>query len=267
VIKKIIRNISIVAVALLVSANAYAIRTLQLDILNGAYDPITQTVIGGDTGTLYAYGCMSGNCQDGGLDLTKTYYISAAITPKEGVTDTTDFGSFTINGVTYDASNTAYGTPPLESGVVTQLFEAGDLSKHDIFDTAFAEVGFEFDSIVDGTADNTRASVNTQDNPGTDPLTNPGTNVAYVGFSYDATGLLGDYALHFDLYSSAVKACLRENGGCTTGDVDITDFAAFSHDAGTGCCTDLPEPNTLGIALLGMFGAAGIVRPRRRRRK
>jgi len=250
-----------VAVALLVSANAHAIKTLQLDILGGCRDPEKTTVIGGDTGTVYAYGCLSGNCEQGGLDLAQEYYISAAVIPNDGLTDSTDFGSFTINGVTYDSTNTAYGTPPLESGVMTQLFEAGDLSKHDIYDTAFAEIGgFLFDPNV------TRDSVNVENSPGTDPSLNPGTNVAYVGFSYDTGGLMAGFGLHFDLYSAAAKTCLRENGGCTTGDVDITDFAAYSHDAQTDCCTKLPEPNTLGIALLGIVGA-GIAAPRRRRRK
>lgn len=260
-IKITIRRALLVAAALLASSNAQAIRTLQLDILGGTYDPVTQTIIGGDSGTLYAYGCLSGNCE-GTLDLTQSYYISMAILPNDGITDNTDWGSFTFAGMTYDYTNTVFGSPPLESGAVTQLFDAGDLAKHDVFDTVFGEYEFDFDSIIEGTADNTRASVNTQDTPGTDPLANPGSNLAYVGFAYDTTGLLEGYSLHFDLYSAVLKACVQENGGCTTGDVDITDFAAFSHDAGT-CCTDLPEPNTLAILLLGLAGV-GVTRVRRR---
>jgi hypothetical protein len=249
---------------MLISANAHAIRTLQLDILGGTYDSLTQTVIGGETGTLFAYGCLSGNC-DGALDLSQSYYISMAVLPNDGIGEDTDFGSFTFAGMTYDYTNTVFGAPPLESGVVTQLFEAGDLAKHDVFNTAFGEHRFDFDSLVEGVADNTRSSVDTQNDPGTDPLANIGNNLAYVGFNYDTTGLLDGYTLHFDLYSAELKICVRENGGCTTGDVDITDFAAFSHDAGTTCCTtDLPEPNSLGIALLG---AVGMVFARARRRR
>lgn len=261
-ISRILRTASLVAVALFISSNAHAIRTLQLDILGGTYDTTTQTIIGGDSGTLYAYGCLTGNC-DGALDLSQTYYISAAILPNEGIGEDTDFGSFSIDGMTFDSANTVYGTPPLESGIMTQLFEAGDLSKHDVFDTVFAEIAFDFDSLVEGTADATRSSVNTQDSPGTDPFLNPGSNLAFVGFDYDTTGLLDGYSLHFDLYSAAIKDCARENGGCTTGDVDITDFAAYSHDAGT-CCTNLPEPNTLGIVLIGL---AGMVLSGTRRRR
>lgn len=256
---QILVRLPVVAAAFLLSANAHAIRTLQLDILGGSYNTGTQTIIGGSTGTLFAYGCLTGNC-DGALDLSQTYYIAAAVLPNDGITDMTDFGSFSFGGVTYDASNTVFGAPPLESGFETQLFEAGDLAKHDVYDTVFAEIAFEFDSLVDGVADATRSSVDTQFNPGTDPLANPGGNLAFVGFDYDATGLLDGFYLHFDLYAAALKTCLSENGGCITGDVDITDFAAFSHDAETS----LPEPGSSGFLLIGLAGA--VVAHLRRRR-
>lgn len=258
---KTVIRILFVSVVLIYGGSAYAVPGLQLDILGASYDNSTQTVIGGTTGTLYAYGKV------GSVDLTQNYYISAAILPKVADGDA-DFGSFDFGPeggalTTYNAANTAFGNPPLESLAILQGHDPGDLAHvGEIFPTAFAEISFMFD------ANDTRASVNVQDNAGTGLGENTGAADAlyYVAFDYDASNLLGDSVVHFDLYSQDV-ACLIDQGKCNgIGDIDIDDFAPFSKDAqsnGDKCCTDLSEPGTLGLMMIGMIGA-GATRIRRR---
>jgi len=195
-----------------------------------------------DTFLLYAYG-NTVNGKGSAARLDETHYISVAITPKSDVG--TNFGSFDFAGTTYSSSMMSWGVPPSEINV---LKDPNDLSRHDIFETLFTEVAFMFDDNV------TRSNINVEDTPGTDPLSNAGDAIAYVGFGVDTSNLLDGFELHFDLYNTTVRGS----------DIDVlrNDFAPFSHDAGTGACMQphgcghviISEPATLLLFGLGLLG-------------
>ena len=219
----------------LYAVNVQAIPTLQLDIGGGSYDSSTDTIVSANSSfTIYAY--LITNSHN---SLGDTYYISAALSPR--TSEPVDIGFFTFQGNDIEVTgDMTYGVPPLET-VVTQGFDPGDLSRHGIFETYFSEFGFQFsgDQISQyNTAD--RA-----DSGGEIPST--GTGMYYAAFTVDTSNLDSDYVIHFDLYNETIK---------NNGDVDISSFAPFSHDA-ESChdCTPVPEPST--VLLLGA-GFAGL---------
>jgi len=207
---------------------AQAVPGLQLDIDGGFYDTTTETIVtSSDAFTLYAL-----------IDPTKiyagqTFYISAALSPQ--TTSLSGVGDFSLGGSDLlTSSGWSYGVPPLEGALAT--FDSGDLAKHGIYPTYFKEFSFKFDS------SNTSAIYNTQDSPGG---IQAGSGLLYAAFQVDKSLLNSAYQLHFDLYSER----LRYNG-----DIDVKNFAPFSHDAGTR----VPEPSSLlllgvGIAGIGMW--------------
>jgi len=238
---------------LLLSASfmARAVPVLQLDIIGGTYDALTQTIVTSDNSfTLVAYGKV------GSITLTDNFYISAAVVPQIGPTAPVGgIGSFDVDGVTwnsvdgtYDISNMIYGNPPIES-VATQLGDAGDLQDHqDLFDTYFKELLFQFN------ASQRTASVDVQLNTGTTPVNDANGGLYYQLFNIDVGNLLDGYNLHFDLYNE--KICTATTGpgssGCyIVGDVDVNKFAPFSHDAET---RKVPEPAPLALLAIGLLG-------------
>ncbi|MBI5234807.1 MAG: choice-of-anchor N protein [Deltaproteobacteria bacterium] len=226
------------ALAAFIPAQVQALPTLQLDIANGVYDPVSKTIVSSaDKFTLYAF-LLPGKTQ---APVTGAYYISAALVATNGKTiGAGNFGSFSFNGVQKNVTNDmVFGTPPLEANLA---FDPGDLSKHGIYPTYFNEFSFKFNS------NNETAQYNTQDRAkaGTPiniaPNPNNG-NMYYAAFSVDTTLLAPGYAIHFDLYNEKVRR----------GDTDVNLFAPFSHDAQSRA--KVPEPAT---ALLIGAGFAGL---------
>ena len=228
---------------------AHATPLLQLDIAGGTYDTVTQTTTtSADAFSLYAYLTPSTSCDAlcAASLLGTQYYVSVALAPQTSLSG--NYGSFAYNtgggSTTVNASgDMTYGRPPLEGALATS--DAGDLAPHGIYDTYFYEIPFYFATT------NTACVVNVQDNAGLGPNTSC-TGMYYAGFNFDKSALADGFELHFDLYNELMRS----------GDIDINNFAPFSHDAAT--TTKVPEPAALalfGIGLLGM-GLATTLRRR-----
>ena len=227
---------------------AFAVPTLQLDIGSTTtfYDNGTESIVTvSDTFTLRALGVKS----DVDSLSNKNYHISIPLTPKQTDSSTIpDFGSFVVGGVTVDknSGHMVYGVPPLDDA--DPGHDPGDLSKHDVFETWYMEIDFQFGSTTVG-------SYNSQDDPGLDPL--PGGSDLYLyTVAFDVSQLADGFGLHFDLYNTKIK-----DGG----DIDRRWFAPYSHDAEHNNIFPPPPPNT-GVpepagALL-LLTALGLLRRR-----
>lgn len=241
-------NVGLAVAACLMAGAASAVPVAQLDIVGTdvTYDSSTQTVITTDpVFTLYGYGnTPAGNGKT--LDTSLDWYLSIAITPQvpAALATTTDFGSFSVDGITYDASDFVYGTPPLDQ----YALQSTTLQPHSVYDTLYMLIGVTWDP------NQTRSSVDVQSTQGTNPLTNPGSAMMYVGWNIDIGGMLGTgFNLHFDLFGQ----------DCSTGVCNIKQFAPFSHDAETS----VPEPQTLSLLGAGLLLLGALSRRRRRSRR
>lgn len=277
--KAMVKNLGLVLMLLVapaLSRSVQAVPLLQLDMLGGVYDVGTETIVApGGAFTVYALltpKTSSTQTQINAL-LSKTYYLSVALVgasippPPGGSLGSIQFGlpgtistcketsgptpancPQTVN-VTSDME---YGTPPVEVMESMQGHDAGDLPKHGVYPTYFSEFSFKFSTAY------TTSVYNTQDDPG-GPST--GTGAFYAAFVGNSTLLASGYQLHFDLYDEVVRNCGTKRTSCT--DVDVNNFAPFSHDAGTTPQREVPEPGTM--ALMGAGIAAGIGSLRRRK--
>jgi hypothetical protein len=242
--KKYLSTLTFIFFSIVLVRSAFAIPRLQLDIGGGYYDPVTETIMSppGDSFTVYALLNPGTNPTTAELSalLSETYYLSVAITPKMEKTGE-DLGEFSINGDVIDVtSGMTYGSPPIEN---LEGHDGHDLGKHDIYETYFYEHAFNFNP------DNTTTPYNTQLNPGGFSGQVDGELFFYAAFNIDISGLDPEHAVHSDLYNTAVRDGL---------DVDVDDFAPFSHDAQGG---PIPEPST--FLLLG----SGLIILRKFRRK
>lgn len=235
----------------------FAYPSLQLDIGDGYYNDDSETIMSDDSSfTLYSYLIPnSKNTKD------DWYFVSVALVKDDDEhidEGSINAGSFTINGsfvtpfpgnndnTILVTSEMTYGVPPLET-VATQLFDSGDLAKHCIFPTYFAEFGFQFSST------NKTAVYNTADDTGMGLSTITSSWMYYSAFTIDTSLLAPGYSIHFDLYNKKAK-------NCTIGqDCDITQFAPFSHDAQSSP-SSVPEPATLILLGAGFIGLGVIKR-------
>lgn len=244
------------AVSLSLAATpAYSVPTLQVDIAGGTYDPVTETIVtANETFTVRAW--LSPKQQNATELLSSSYVISMAIAPMVGSGFNPDNSSFVFDGQTINVTeDMEYGVPPLEDYV---LHDPGDLPKHGVFETYFAEWEFHFDESAE------YKKVNVQDDPGAALMTGTGSYV--VQFTVDVSGLSGSVngkqiGVHFDLYNKTIDPV----------DVDVDKFAPFSHDAeyrppSIVFSDEIPEPAS--FAVWGVLGAvAAAFRVRRRRAK
>ena len=233
--------------------------TLQLGIVGGTYDTTTQTIVygGGTTFDVVSFGSpTSGNNT---FDTSMTYYLSVAVVPQM-TPPGGSYGSFQYSmdgGVTWSTVNVTgsmvYGVPPLETVLALQGTDPGDLATHGIYETYFYQIAFTFDGAK---TDICGGVNNTQDCPGLGGL-GTGTGLFYDMIRFDISGMSADINLHFDLYSQEVVTC-SNNPNCVPGDIDVDQFAPFSHDAETSSSTSritttgAPEPASSSLALLGL---------------
>lgn len=226
----------------LIAVPAWAVPALQLDIQGGTYDAGTQTILASSNSfSVFAYGLSAGSQK---ASLVDTYYLSVSLL---GVGQPGgNYGSFTINGTTINAtSDMIWGTPPVDS--VMAEWDPGDLSPHGIFPAYFKEIGFHF------TAAQQSGLYNTQDSAGSGPQA--GTGMYFSKFDVDVGGLQVGQTVHFDLYSEKF----------IKGEYDVNKFAPFSHDAEAHVVTTIPEPETYAMMLAGL-GLMGLVARRRKNR-
>lgn len=245
-----VRAMFVLALAGFVPGSAAGFPVLQLDISGGHYDTTTETIVA--SGQVFTLHAILTPKEDADALLGQKFYISAALVPKVGPGGQ-NLGSFTFAGKTVAATGEmTYGNPPIEAATD---HDGGDLGPHSIFETFYAEFPFQFSS------GNTAVAYNTQTNPGGLTLSSEG-KAYYASFAVDTLLLNPAYTVHFDLYNEVVVAKKKDPAI----DVDVDDFAPFSHDAQSPPPPPpppVPEPGTW--VLLAVAGGAAFARHRRQR--
>jgi hypothetical protein len=170
-----------------------------------------------------------------------------------------------------------YGVPPLHD-VDDGVGDTGDLPTHSIFDTYYTQV--EVDFVIDQRIEKYDVQADAGDPAGKVISTGP---AYYDIVTVDISNLDPSVGVHLDLYSDLVIQC-AETEDCTIADIDIDQFAPFSHDAQTSSSSTstgqasttsstgqsstgngVPEPSTLTLLGFGMLG--GLLYSRRRKNK
>lgn len=230
-------KLAILLATICLTAQTWAVPTLQLDIEGGYYDSSTETVMApGNPFTLNAL-------ISGGIQPDTGYFVSAAIVPKTTVPLTANFGSFTVNGVTYSAGNMIYGTPPADD----PDFRPYEIGSHGIYDTHYAEIQFTPD------ANNRALEYNSRDNPGGLVVDANGTLI-FENFVVDIRDLADGFAVHFDFYAVGEISKRGEIG------TKITSVAPFSKDAQSQT-RGVPDGGATAILLgAGFLGLAAVRR-------
>lgn len=237
------RILCVTALLALLPSSAAALPMLQLDITGGFYDTTTETIVAASREfTLHAI--LTPKSGEAGAYVDKTFYISAALVPKVGP-GASDLGSFTFAGTTVAATGgMTYGNPPIEGA---GDHDGGDLPPHGIFETYYREFRFQF-------APGSRTvAYNTQTSPGGLSLSSQGT-AYYASFAVNTVLLNPAYTVHFDLYDEVIVRKKKD----PTVDVDVDDFAPFSHDAQSPPPPPpppVPEPTTLVLFAVAAGGA------------
>lgn len=225
------KQILAVILVLVFATAAQGVPQLQLDISNGVYNAADETIYNStDPFTLYAL------AKSDSLTGT-TYYLSIAIVPQQASNSTLPgFGSFTLDGTTFDASSGwNYGVPPVDASIK-------DLPQHGIFPTLFIERSF---NLLEGFAE----EYDTQSNPGGfAAYDGSGKKLAFKDFAVNTSNLGAGYALHFDLYTYSA------------GGSKLDAFAPFSHDAQSTTTRKVPEGGATVILLGAAFAGIGIIR-------
>lgn len=213
---KFAKMLGAIALSSAIAVTVHAVPALQLDIVGGTYDPITEDIV--SSAPVFDLVAVLNPAAGNAPSSSDTFYIAVSLIPKT----TTAFvgGSFKFAGTTVNVtSDMISGTP------------AG-LPPHGQFPNFYKEFAFTFDLSPAGKV----VLYNTADNPGGPTFDTSGTAFAKL-FEVDRSGLAPGLELHFDLYNK------KQNGS-------VDKFAPFSHDAST-----IPEPTGFLLTLggLGLF--------------
>lgn len=228
----------IIVMLMLAPSKAEAVPKLQLDIVGGSYDQVTESIIeNASAATIVALATPSGNYNSVDL-LSSTHFLSVAALKENG--DAVSLGDLSgalidINGVTFTDQDFWVGTPPPGSSGRT-------LGSHGVYDTAFIELMFAFE------AGSTTSTYNSEDAAGASTLFDGGIGTFFKTMEVSISQLTAGINLHFDLYTTENS----ERGGTN---LDL--FAPFSHDAELRpTIITVPEPGSLFVFALALLAIA-----------